>query len=329
MYPRACADDRLQRQASTWHVVRWAIMAAATLALAVLFLSHASTAQAATPPAPGDDAVYTTFATCSSDDISCIVQQCRNGNYNYCYALNGGYAGSWGLGCYLGNRVCDPALYEGIYYNYPAFYNYPSFVASYVTPAVIAPSYPTYWPGYLRGNYWGNYCPSGNFSACFNGGNFFGGFCPSGNFSACANACPSGNFSKCLSVCPKGNYTCYGQNNIFFLEQGTTVVSATDTAVTTLHTQEVTQPVTTNAVAQPTQVTAPAATTTTTTAAPVAQPVQVAAPAPAAPQMATALNTNSAPAPAPAVTGGSGVHILSAQPATAPAATSGADDHHG
>jgi hypothetical protein len=170
---------------------------------------------------------------------------------------------------------------------------------------LIGAAYPltyAYNPAYIAGNF----CPSGNFTACYNGGT---AFCPSGNFTACYNGANA--------VCPMGNYTCYRNaypwlggnvwngaypwdgaypwNGAFpystgvYSGQTTIVVPAKNITV-------VGPPVYVKEVAPP--------------AAPVAAPVQA---APAA-GMATAMNV-----PAVAPVGGSGaVTIYSTPPATTP-----------
>jgi hypothetical protein len=167
--------------------------------------------------------------------------------------------------------------------NYPLVYG-----GAYVPPVYVA----------------GNYCPSGNFTACYNGGNTF---CPSGNFSACYNganiACPSGNFSCYYNAYPwlgvnywNGAYPWYGgypygytgtysgQTTIVVPSKGVTVVGPP------VYVKEV----------------APTAATTVTAAPPAAPAAPVAG-------MATAMNAPAAPS-----SGAGNVTLYSAPPATAP-----------
>jgi hypothetical protein len=179
--------------------------------------------------------------------------------------------------------------------NYPLVYG-----GAYVPPVYLA----------------GNYCPSGNFTACYNGGNTF---CPSGNFSACYNGantvCPSGNFSCYYNAYPwlganywNGVYPWYGVNGYGGFPYGYTGTYSGQTTIVvpSKNITVVGPPVYVKEVTPPTAATVTAA----PPAAPAAAPVQVAPTA----GMATAMN-----APAAAPVGGSGVvTAYSAPSATAP-----------
>ena len=285
-------------------VLRWAIFAAAALALCALALSRAGAVRADAPT----NCIPINYTTCVT----------YGGFYGSAPAYGGSYVAPNTSYVAPGTAYVSPNTTSS---GYPpntvisTYYDPRYGVVSVVTDSSgnlidinaatgqrIYPYLPDYGYGYGYGYLNGNY-------AYINGNG-----CTYGNYSCLGayNGCTAGNFS-CL-----GYYPYYGYTGAF--TGNYTVVAPSGGVI------KVGPPYRVAEVKQ----TAPAAEVTTVTASPVAQPVQVAAPAPAAPQMATALNANSAPVPAPAVaTGGAGVHILSAQPATAPAATSGADDHHG
>ncbi len=286
MYPTDTAmADQYQGRVNVWRVVRWAVTAAASLVLTVLFMTTAT--QAA--PAPNDDVAYHTMATCNAGDYSCYVAQCQNGNYNYCGYNLGGIGSVY----YVGNFPYGPQNFST--YN-PDFYN-----NVYVRP---------YYTGYIwpyNGSYvWPRYY-NNIFGTPYVNGRYYGNFCPSGNFTACYNN---------INNCPSGNFTCL-RNNGYWPYYRWWEADGTGTA--TYQVQEGTQPAPAPA-AQP--VAAPVAPPQAAPApapAQVTAPAQVAAPAPAAPtaQVATGLNASTqTSAPAPAVdAGGAGVKILSVQSA--------------
>jgi len=276
MYPTETVENDGNRdQVNVWRVARWLVTAAAALVLVTLFLTQASSTEAAAPVS-NDDAVYHTLAACPPGNASCIAASCQNGNYNYCSYFLGtfgnGYA--WNNGYIWGNGV-----------------NWVS--PSYVAPAYIAPANLGFLNNcftYLCGNYGGFYgapnyiganaCPSGNFTACYANNGWWWGGLPWWN---------TGVFS--------GNYTVVAPS-------GNTIVVGPP-----FRPKEVESPaVVTAPVAQPATVTAPAPAVTTTAAPAPAANMATALNAPQTPAVVAPAATSqdvhifSAPATAPAAT---------------------------
>ncbi len=291
--------ERYRDGEDSTRAVRWLITAVAALALVALFLLHGSSAEAAAPM-PNDDVVY--------HEMAAPYTNCLNGDYRFC-TYNLGYAGYAGYGCILGNLSCNVNyVYPTFNYNYNGCYLY---LCGYG-----ARYYGGFYSNYIFAN---NACPSGNFTACFNG-----------------NVCPSGNFTACFG----GNFS-YFTNPFFFGYTGVvptnvTVIAPGGNAIAVgppFRPKEVGTPTVVTQSDAPAAVPAPApvVVTTSVAAAPVAvTPAQVAAPVTAAPSgnMATALNAAPASVPEAAPAGGTGVKILSAPAASAPAAKveNGRDD---
>src|SRR5437016_2043890 len=117
--------DGYQGRVNVWRVVRWAITAAASLVLAVLFVTTAVTTQAAAPAADTDTVVYHTMATCNAGDAGCIVAQCQNGNYNFCGYNLGGVGSVYGFPYGPQNfSTYNPAFYNNVGYIQPYSYAY-------------------------------------------------------------------------------------------------------------------------------------------------------------------------------------------------------------
>lgn len=292
MHPTATQDgDGFEERASAWRVARWLITAAAALLLVTLFLTQATSTEAAAP-APSDDTVVLHDLSVCPAGFNCAanVNACLNGNFNFCgFNLgfpNFGFGFGSGLGCVLGNLSCN---------------------VSFVNAAILNPSF-TGCSVFVCPNFFG-----------FNG-------IPNNVFTA--NGCPVGNFA-CLGFdtfpfirgCPVGNFSCLGTFPFFTgtFDGNVTVIAPSGNLI------PVGPPLRVREVTPPAAVTQPAA------APVAAAPAQVEAPAPAAPvaNYATALNAPSAPAVPAAPAGGSGVHVLSAQPAAAPAVSADPDDHKG
>jgi hypothetical protein len=151
--------DEESPRASVWRVARWLIGAAAALLLATLFLSQATTTEAAAVPSPAVAVSYQ-MTTCPAG-YNCAANNCIGGNF--C-----GYGYNFGL----------------IGASYPLTYAYnPAYIAGNYCPSG---NFTACYAGnvYYAGN---TYCPSGNFTACYNG---VITACPSGNYSCYYSAYP-------------------------------------------------------------------------------------------------------------------------------------------
>src|SRR5258708_38587746 len=83
MHPIVTQDgDENVERVSAWQVARWLIAAVTALLLVTLFLTQATSTEAAAPVPSDDTIVYHDMAACASGDLACAVTACRNGNYN-------------------------------------------------------------------------------------------------------------------------------------------------------------------------------------------------------------------------------------------------------